>query len=657
MFMLTRLCEGLITAHLCLALSLLAGLVAFPWPERPADSPAQTMLRLVCTCAAGFALIGFVIFLLALTGFLRAPFLIGTYAATLIFFGLLHRRTVANVRYWRSCADEIRKGWDVPAFVVYAIVLAIALPAVVPNYRGDAVAYHLPYAEDWARAGRLVVDPFLLFPFYAFNLHLFFATFFVFHADALVNFLPWAMALLTALGICASVRVYLRDAAPARWAGIAGVALTLSVVLSEGYLRWLPFAILDIGIAAFALISALCLQLALLENERRWLIAFAITAGFLIGMKGSFLVLLPLFALALFMAIRAVRPGKRYGVGILCLLCLCASPWYARNLVLAGDPFPPVTNIALYGYDAFFTKGEWQKIEHNIESGSNRSISALVSLPVRAFLSPESRDFGEFGITALFLLLPLPTLLVIAQRFFIGGYKSSVGVPVLLLTGLIAYWLVTSTLLRYALLFYPLLAVCVAASAGSLVKGRFAGPIVAAVAVFAMLESPDQWGIAALSYLSHYNPVNAMYWTYPGDDAFLRHAGWGYTEESYTVALLRANQIHGRVYLSLGDPDLEENYLLRRDGFVTVSGLYGTGGYWRLETAVDTHEAAQFLSDFDIVAVQIPAVSLAGLGIPLERTLEGAGFCGLTIPGTQTQLLVKYSRGCANLILPAPQPT
>jgi hypothetical protein len=658
MFMLGRLAEGLIAAHFVLALSLLAGLVAFPWPPRPAGSPAHAMLRVVCTCAAGFALIGFALFLLAIAGLLRAPFVIGAYAAILILFSLLNRRTVANFSYWRSSAEAIRKGWDAPAFVIYGILLAIALPAVVPNYRGDPVAFHLPYAEDWARAGGLVIDPFLRFPFYAHNFLLFFSAFFVFHADALINFLPWAMALLTALGICASARIFLRETMPAGWAGVAGVALTLSVVLSAGYLRWLPLALMDVGLGAFALISALCLQLALLEEERRWLIPFAVATGFLIGMKASFLILLPLFALALFMTVQSIRPSKRFATGILCLLGLCSAPWYIRNFALAGDAFPPVTNIALYGYDPFFTKGEWRKVEGNLSTGSDRSAQALFSLPVRAFLGPEGRDFDEFGITALFLLLPLPPILVLAQRFFIGGYKPSTGVPVLLLSGLVVYWLAGSTLLRYTLLFYPLLAVCVAACAGSLLKGRFAGPIAAAVAILAMWPSPSPQGIENQYDLRPYNPADARYWAYPGDDAFLRNASLGYKEETFTSAILRANGIQGLVYISLGDTDqLEESYFFRRDGILSVSDVFGPAAYWRLETAIDTHEAPQFLNDLGVVAVEIPGNGYAGLGVPLERALESAGFCRFATPETATTLLVKFPRGCANLILPAPEST
>jgi hypothetical protein len=103
----------------------------------------------------------------------------------------------------------------------------------------------------------------------------------------------------------------------------------------------------------------------------------------------------------------------------------------------------------------------------------------------------------------------------------------------------------------------------------------------------------------------------------------------------------------------LGDPDLDENYLLRRDGFEPIGNWSGPAGYWRLESAIDTNEALPFMNDLGVGAVQIPSAPLDGLGVPLEHTLTKSGFCSLAIPGTQTKLLVRYSRGCKNLVVPA----
>lgn len=650
MFVLLRLAEGLLAAHIFLGLSLLVGLTAFPLPARPADSPAHAMLRLVCTCAAGIALLGFAIFCLAQIGLLNAPSLLVTFALVLFIFGMVHRQTVANLAYWKRCAGEVREAWDAPAFIIYLIVLAIALPAVIPTYRGDPVSYHLAYAADWAHAGRFVIDPFLRFPFYASNFVLFFAALFVFHADSLINFLPWATALLTALGICASVRLFLREAIPSRWASVASIALTLSVVLSQVYLRWLPVAYLDVEIGAFALISALCLQLAMRENERRWLIPFAVTAGFLIGMKSAFLLLLPLFAVALWMAWRTIRSEKRYLVGMLCLLCLCSAPWYVRNLVLAGDPFPPVTNIALYGHDGIMTKADWDAIESGL--ATDRSVRALASLPIRAFFNPN--DFKEWGATALFLLLFVPTAVVIAQRLF-GGYKPSAGVLVVILSGLIVYWALTSAYLRYSLLLYPLLAVCTAACAGPLLKGRFAGPLAAAIAILTMWPSPSAEGIAAQYDLAQYNPIDSRYWEYPGDDAFLRSQDNGYAEASFTSALLRTNGIQGRVDVFIATShDAGPEYYFRRNGIISIGDDWiGPASLIRLAAAIDTREVLPFLDDLGVVAVVIPKNSIGDLGVPLERTLEGAGFCGLSIPETQSRLLVRFSGGCKNVLPPS----
>ena len=75
--------------------------------------------------------------------------------------------------------------------LVYVAMLAVATRAVIPEGTGysDAIYYHLAYAQDWANAGRLVVDPFMAFIFYANNFLLFFTAWIVLRAGAFVQFL------------------------------------------------------------------------------------------------------------------------------------------------------------------------------------------------------------------------------------------------------------------------------------------------------------------------------------------------------------------------------------------------------------------------------------------------------------------------------------
>ncbi|HEY4661887.1 MAG TPA: hypothetical protein VIG91_10325, partial [Terriglobales bacterium] len=99
--------------------------------------------------------------------------------------------------------QEFVKGWTLPACSIYVVFLALAIPAIVPPTRGDAVSYHFAYAADWANAGRIYVDPFLRFPYYANNFLSFDSAFFILKLGDYCHFLTWLCGLLTCLGVLA----------------------------------------------------------------------------------------------------------------------------------------------------------------------------------------------------------------------------------------------------------------------------------------------------------------------------------------------------------------------------------------------------------------------------------------------------------------------
>jgi hypothetical protein len=642
MFALMRLAEGLVIAHGVLLAAFLAGSSVFPPAKNSPVSPGQSMLRFVCTCAAGFALCGGAFFFLALLGLLSAPFLIAAFAAIVLAASLARHESVLASEFWRIRLRALAAPWDFPALLLYGLILIVAVPAVLPNISGDPINYQLAYPEEWARAGRLVIDPFLRFPVYASNFNLFFAALFVFHGEAFVNFVTWATVFLTACGICASIRVAL-DSTPV-WGSIVGIALTLAVVLSPPYLRWVPTAYIDIPIGAFALMPVLCIQLALRERRLQWLTNAALLAGFLLGMKGSFLLLLPLFALALFLALRAVEGTRRQRFGILLLLFVCAAPWYLRNVALAGDPAPPVLNLAFYGSDGFLTQSEWDAYASDL--ATTRTPAGLVSIPFRAFLDAGSRDFREYGVTALIFLLYFPTAIRMIRFSLHTRDDPAAVLSVLVLTGYVVYWEATSTLLRYSSLFYPLLAVCVAWVFAPLVSslalkpklGRFAWPGAALAAIALVVPSP---GTKPFYMNLYYNDYKYLPASYTNDEDYMRRFGAGYVDAEFAADAVMRKGVTGRVYVLGGD----HFYYFRRHGIISVGDWGGPAGFFRLAAAIDAHQALPFLSSLGVNAVLIETVGgkPGGLGIPLERQLRAGGFCELRVPGTQSRLLLRNS--------------
>jgi 4-amino-4-deoxy-L-arabinose transferase-like glycosyltransferase len=266
------------------------------------------------------------------------------------------------------------------------------------------------------------------------------------------------MGLLTALGICAGVRSSFGD--DDMWTSAIGVLLAGAAVYSPAYLRWLDSGYLDAALGFFALASVLSLRLALEEHgDSRWLNVCAALAAFLIGSKTSLLPFIAVYGFVLLAAARARKVSAKQTVLTLAILSALAAPWYVRNLVLAGDAIAPVLNILIFGHDGLFTKPEVQSIASDLHT--DHGPRAIATLPLRAFLTPDTWDFREYGVSALMLLLYVPSLAVFAARFVLNRRPAAAVVwPVVLLTSMIAYWIFSSTVIRYSLLFYPLLALC-----------------------------------------------------------------------------------------------------------------------------------------------------------------------------------------------------
>lgn len=645
MFALVRVSEGLLIAHLVLAASFLVGSSVFPWCDRDDVrelAPSQIMMRVIATCGFGMALFGFVAFALALVGLFRPAVYFPVVFIGALVAAQLWGASSFSFKFWSSRWDLFARSWELSTLIVYLGLIALALPAVVLNIGGsDPVGYHLVYAYEWAKAGRLVVDPFLRLPFYASNFPLLFSVLMSVGAAGFVNFLSWSVVLLTALGVCSTAEVALYDRAPQASRSLIAVALALSVLVSPAALRWMDTAYIDAAIGAFALISLLCVLIALSEKKGSWLVPAAASAGFLIGTKGSFLLLFPVFVVLLALAARRLRITARFFGLTLGVLLAAGSPWYVRNIVMAGDPVPPALNVALYGRDGLMTKGEWKADEADL--GTPKSPSSIASLPFRAFVDPQNRDFREYGTTALMLLLYLPAVVLLI--LFARGKRAEDGLLVssVFVSLLVAYWVLTSSLLRYSTLFYPALAVAIAYVAASFLSSfKRAAPVVAVLSVLAVLSSPGSGDFFHRDVIDRIRYLPA---SYVSDDDYLSRFSDGYKEASFVSAFMHDHGLGGRVY-TLG---LRSQYDFARDGEQAIGDWMGAAGYFRLYRAVDARAAVLYLDTLNVHAIVIaPTGGIRGMNVPLERQLLAGGFCPITMPGSADRFYVLSNRACGS---------
>ncbi len=638
-----RYSEGLIIAHACLIIAYILGASLLP-PRRDGAtlrrSPSQNMVHVVCTCGLGLAVTGFACFFLALIGLLNIPAVLVSLAVFGVAASFCWSESPLRAEYWLSRARALGSSWDAPILGIYYLMLVLAFPAMnLINLGSDPVGYHLAYAADWAGSGRLAVDPFLRGVFYASNFVLLDSIFLLFHAQVFVMFLVWVTGLLTALGIFAAARWVLDEhGIGAAWAALAALFLTLAVVFAPSYFRWLMSAYIDVPIGAFALLATLSIVIGVREHRREWLMVAAVMGGFLIGMKESFLPLVVVFGIALWIAARHLNISRRAAVVLLALLVVTSSPWYVRNWILAGDPIWPVLNLALYHHDGLVTQGEVMSVASDLPNA--RSPATIMTLPFRAFLAVRSNDFREYGTSALVLVLYVPPavlLLLLPKR---KPVEADALIAVFILCMLVGYWAVSSTLLRYSTLFFPLLAVCLAMTMGLAFMGwRWRSAAVAALAALTMIPTPGTMAYLHQFYLSQYYYLPESYLS---DSEYQSSFVDGYNEEEFTAALLERIHERGRVYV-LG-PRLQ--YYFRLHGIRSAGDWVGPAGWFRLYSAIDAGMATEFLDDLGVTAVLVdpPARAIGGLDVPLGRQLTSHGYCAVSIPRSTYELYVR----CAN---------
>jgi hypothetical protein len=633
MLALMHLAQGFAITHLTLLVFFLIGSAAFPWCDWDTEftSASRSMIRVCCTCGLGFAIVGLALFVLGLAGWLGVAPVCA--ALVVLFFAACFawRNSPLRVVFWRSRFRALLSCCSWPLAIVYAALLVIGSRAMIPDATGysDAIYYHLAYAQDWANAGRLTVDPYLFFPFYANNFVLLFTSWIVLGAGGFLHFLTWSTGLIMGLAVYAAIDDSTSAAKAKGWRIAVALLLTFAVISTPIFLDYSVLGYIDIPIGMMALLSIVAVQLAMRDRKPSWLVVAAVIAGFLVGMKASFALLVPIFAVALVWGGLAIGMRRRAIAGVVLLLCVVSAPWYVRNLVLAGDPIAPAINLAVYGSDGLWKNSEWDGLWSDMTTSKHPR--AFLDLPVRAYLDPTGPDFREYGASGLILFLYVPPIVALLALLYRRRLPAPLEMAIFVLAAFTVYWFATSSLLRYALLLYPILALCMGALLIELadVLPRLA-PLAVVVALVAALPNFANTGVnkeftrndvlGDLHELLHYR----------GERAYLESNDQGYTDEEAAVDWMHQKGYAGRVYVI---SDNAFDYYFRRAGITSVGSWVGPAGYFRLLQSIDAGEAAEFLDQLDVHAVLLSPQLLIDPGVEhlLAAQLTAAGYRDLPV--------------------------
>ena len=421
------------------------------------ESAAEEMVLAV---GSGLALASAVLFVLGVLGAYRWPAVALLAAGAVAAPAVRARSARLALRPFERLAAAARE-----APLVFVVLLVLGIGALLPPYRWDETTYHLAYADQWVSAGRLTVNPTMRYPLYTFNWQVLQGVGLMMRSEPLVHLLSWLCALLGSLAV---LRLSLRLDVARPLATVASLAFALTPVVQ----RYAVLGMSDVPLMAFLTIPVLAF-LAAREQAAAGAqagIPAALSAAMFVGMKITGMLFVPLF-----LAIGAVRFRGAARAAFAAVFCLVGALWYARNLVLVGDPAPPVVAQALGRPTPGWSETDLALQAADLAKGLDRDARSLLALPVRMLRSTPDGTLRDVPALGYVLVFPFALLLAGWLR------RRRQLEPLVVAVYAAGVWILTSYLIRYAV-FLPLAAVLAAVVVERVVAAamRNASPVLAA---------------------------------------------------------------------------------------------------------------------------------------------------------------------------------
>lgn len=550
---------------------------------------------LVLHIGTGFGVVAVVLFVLGSVGLYRAAVLAPLALLALAWPALASRHPGALLDGPRELMRVVlRHRWW------WLLFAACSLPALLPPHRWDEILTHLPYAEQWVRAGSLTVDPYMRYPLYTFNWTIVQGAALMAGGETLVHMLSWLCGALATL----LVGLFLeRLGAPRPLRIVAMLAFFVTPVVQ----RYLVVGMNDVPLMFFLAVSVYALfrlRDPALRTPRQ-VVAAALCAGMFVGIKVLGILFVPLFPL-----LAAYRLRGRKLVLYVAVFGAAGVLWYARNLVISGDPAPPLFS-ELRGVEAPFWTLEDMRLQRlDLERGLSWEPADIARLPLTALTSTESGPMREWPLLGYVLIFPFSLLLV--RSLWRDG-----ALDVLVATWwAVGAWVYTTYLGRYVQ-FLPLLVVCAALVLARLLPALSArwrpaaSPGWAWAAGVLLLLGPT---LSAPRYLQHTfgQPVPI------GDGE-----RWAHVQrrlpEARIVDSVSAHAPEGATVYSVGYSHLK--YYFQRRGYRVIGDYFHDGRYGDFRRALEAERAPHFLTS-------LPAGYLA-----VDRSYSGElGLAGDSLP-------------------------
>jgi len=651
LFALKELAFSLLVVHFVWALAYVLGslvLTAFGENREGNVTPGRALFELVVSSACGLATLGLAAFACALPGLLYAPALLVIFLLAAVLSGA-RRCGASQAGFWRFRWLIIKRAITPYTASAWALAILLGIPAILPDHGPDSQAFLLPQAFDWAETHRLSVDQFLRFPYYTENWPLLYAWLFVFKLGDYTSLLSWLCVILSALGIQSLIADF--EASPSSWGRIslpylrAALAVApLGFLISPATLRWEWTSMQDLAQGFIFLAFMLSSVAALRSSEdTRPLAATVITAAFFVGMKTSFVAFLPLSIVVI--SLVCARNHRQAATLALALggLIVLSAPWYVRSFVLGGDPIAPVLNLKFQGVDKKLTPEDQTGIVSDLRLGQSLRPIDLLKIPWRITFHTASITFREYGVTLAYLFLYVPFVVLLMAIFRLRRWLDAESVLMSVILGYaILYWLATSYMARYTLMFAPALYAFGTYLIIRLTKRSLQGAVLALAALL-VLAVPS----TGLGYYFISNQLQAYDWdyfaVYKSRDTYQKrlYAEPYWSEIKYLIAFENRPKSAKRIY-AVGPVQWRLEF--RRYGITLIGDWFGPERYIDLDTTIHLGRFSEYVRRFGFDAMIVsPEVTYMQPHVVrhLEEQAASAGFRIVRLPGSKDVLLLR----------------
>lgn len=399
----------------------------------------QGIDKLFVNLSLGFSVVVFLLFFIALLHLLYPSFVSIFFLIIPVYYlATLIKQKQLNIDLPIFAQGLINYVWLI--FIILYLVLPDTYNLFFPETRSDAIRYHLPYARFYVENHGLAVNEFLRYPVFSHNMDMSFTLGYLFLGDDQGEVLARMFSLFAFFVVILG----LYSLAQRSFSKITAIIAVIILVKAKIFRTMMISGYIDIGLTLFLFVSIYFLYLWSEQKKDKYLYLSACMLGIVLGTK--YLGLLWWIPLTFWVFFTNKNWKNTYQYFVIALLV--GSPWYIRNIFIAGNPLHPFLQD-VFGYWLWTPEDViGQKTDLLVRRGIDRTLLNFIKFP---YLLETHPYFSKFH-WGWFMALGIPFL-----GFALNMHKFFKMLSIFVLFNLI-FWFFTSQIDRYLMPTLPLLA-------------------------------------------------------------------------------------------------------------------------------------------------------------------------------------------------------